>query len=80
MIQVIIFVTEGLAMWLSQQSKIKWQRYAPIVGLTGEPFWIYDSLIKESWGILGLSVIYTIIWSIGINTHWINPKSKLPTR
>jgi len=71
LIQIIIFVTESVAMWLSQQPKVEWQKYAPIIGLIGEPFWIYDSYTNQSWGVLGLSLIYTYIWYVGLKTHWL---------
>ena len=58
-------------MWLTQQSNEEWKKYAPIIGLAGEPFWIYSSYSHEQWGILGLSLIYTYIWSLGYYNYWI---------
>ena len=71
LIQVIIFTTEALAMYLTQQSNKDLQKYSPIIGLLGEPFWIYTSYISEQWGILGLSIIYTYIWLLGYYNYWV---------
>jgi len=78
-IQIIIFSTEGVAMYLSQQSNKTLHKYAPIIGIIGEPFWIYDSVVKQSHGILGLSIIYTFIWMVGLRTHWFSSDKKMMT-
>jgi len=71
-IQIYIFITEAVAMWLTQQHREHWRKYAPIIGLAGEPAWIYSSYASEQWGIFGLSLIYTYIWAIGFKTYWID--------
>ena len=70
-IQIIIFTTEAIAMLLTQQSNENLKKYAPIIGMAGEPFWIYASLNANQWGILGLSIIYSFIWGLGIYNYWI---------
>jgi len=75
-IQLMVFGTGAIAIYLTQQSNPEWQRYAPIVGLIGEPFWFYDSYTNQSWGILGLTTAYTVIWCIGLKNHWFTNKEK----
>tara|TARA_Y100000310_G_C20244643_1_gene606228 strand:- start:17 stop:292 length:276 start_codon:yes stop_codon:yes gene_type:complete len=69
--QIIIFISGGLAVWMSQDRQIKYQRYACIVGLIGQPFWLYATFNNDQWGMFGLSIFYTIAWLKGVNTYWL---------
>ena len=58
------------AVWLSQDKNEKRRRWAPILGLIGQPFWFYSSYVAEQWGIFALSIMYTYGWAKGIKTYW----------
>ena len=69
--QVIIAFTGCVAIWLTQQAKEAWKRYACLFGMAGQPFWIYAAWHTEQWGILLVSFIYTYSWWIGIKNNWL---------
>jgi hypothetical protein len=71
--QVGIALTGVTAIFLSQ-SKQEWlRRYACLFGMAGQPFWIYAAVKAEQWGILALTVLYTLAWAKGVWTHWLKP-------
>lgn len=39
-------------------------RWALIAALAGQPAWIYAAIAARQWGILYISVIYTIVWCL----------------
>lgn len=41
-------------------------RAAPIVGILGQPFWLYETFVSAQWGMFGLSVCYTLIYAVAI--------------
>jgi len=69
--QIAIAVTGGVAIWLTQQSKENWKKYACIFGLIGQPFWFYSAYSAEQWGIFALTVFYTYSWIVGLRNHWL---------
>lgn len=69
--QIAIFVTGISAIWLSQDQRTRARKYACIFGLAGQPFWFYSSFQSSQWGIMVLSVFYTIAWGKGFYLYWI---------
>ena len=68
--QIAIGVFGFLAVLLSQQRNLAWQRWAPILGLMAQPFWFYATFTAEQWGIFALSFFYTWAWLVGLRNHW----------
>lgn len=64
--QIGIAIFGVLAVWLSQESRIERRRWAPVFGLVGQPFWFWAAVSTEQWGIVALSVLYTISWARGL--------------
>ena len=58
------------AIWLSQCAQAAARRWAPVLGLAGQPFWFYAAFQAQQWGILVLCGFYTLAWAKGIHTHW----------
>lgn len=58
------------AVWLSQDANEQCRRWAPLLGLAGQPFWFYSSFAAEQWGIFFLSFLYTWSWIKGVRTYW----------
>jgi hypothetical protein len=57
------------AVWLSQ-SKAPWARkWAPMVGLAGQPFWFIAAWGQP--GMLFVVCLYTYCWAQGIYNQWI---------
>ncbi|MDB4309149.1 hypothetical protein N9913_02445 [Porticoccaceae bacterium] len=76
MTQAIILITGALAIWLTQQSNKTWQKYACLIGLAGQPFWLWSTYQSGQWGMLLLSIFYTYTWMLGIYNHWITKLTK----
>ena len=69
--QLFIALTGGVAIWLTQQSRGDWKKYACLFGLVGQPFWFYSAYTAEQWGIFALTVLYTYSWCVGFYNSWI---------
>lgn len=72
MIEQIIIAVFGLgATWLSQDARLKWQRWACILGLVAQPAWFYATWKAEQWGIFVLAFFYTWAWARGVWNFWL---------
>lgn len=69
--QAAIAVFGVSAIWLSQSANVKARKWAPVLGLAGQPFWIYATFEAGQWGIFILSMFYTAAWARGIKTQWL---------
>ncbi len=69
--QVVIAVFGVASIWLSQAASIEQRKWAPVVGLVAQPFWLVATLAAEQWGIAALTVVYAFGWARGIHTYWI---------
>ncbi len=76
-VQIAIMLFGGAAIWFVGR-KEKWSRWGYILGLLGQPFWIYESYTNEQWGIWLMTTVYTYSWIQGIINYWIFPKEKTP--
>ena len=65
--QVIIAICGIASCYLTTTSR---PNYACIWGILASPAWIYSSLANEQYGILILSIIYSLMWSYGIYNYW----------
>lgn len=71
-IQLLIILSGGLAILFTQQVKYPiLNKYAPIIGMVGQPFWLYTSYTNHQWGIFVLSIVYAYAWWIGIKNQWL---------
>lgn len=70
--QVGIAVFGVLAVWLSQDKRIDRRRWAPVLGLLGQPFWFYAAWTAQQWGVFAMCFLYTASWARGFVNHWIN--------
>lgn len=41
------------------------KRWAPVVGLAGQPFWLYSTGAAGQWGMFALCCAYTAIYARG---------------
>jgi hypothetical protein len=72
MIEQAVIVACGMAsVWLSQDPLLERRRWACIVGLCAQPFWLYATWKAEQWGIFLLTFIYAAGWLRGIRTYWL---------
>lgn len=72
-----IIVQLGIALFgvtavgLSQSAQTTYRKWAPVVGLIGQPFWFVASWTGGQWGIFALAFVYTACWMLGIRTYWM---------
>ncbi len=69
-IQIIIFITSATAIWLVSR-KEHWKRWGYIIGFIGQPFWFYDTITKNQWGIFLLTVFFAYSYGQGIYNYWV---------
>lgn len=69
--QVGILISGVTAIWLTQDKRQNWRRWACIFGLAGQPFWLYATISSEQWGMVAVCVLYTFAWVRGVWTNWI---------
>lgn len=69
--QIAIALTGIIAIWLTQQHRECWKKYACLFGIAGQPFWFYSAYQAEQWGILLLTFLYTYSWLLGFKNNWI---------
>lgn len=62
------------AIWLSQDTRPAWRRWACICGLCAQPFWFFTAWTHDQWGILALCFLYGASWMRGVWNQWIKPK------
>ena len=46
-------------------NNIKARRWAPVVGLCAQPFWFHHAMQTKAWGVLVLSIAYTLVYVWG---------------
>lgn len=69
-IQTLIVLSGALAVLLTQSSRLSVRRWAPWVGLFGQPFWLAATFSWATWGMFVCSLLYTAIWAYGAWKHW----------
>lgn len=60
---IALFGVGALFMQYSESSALR--RYAPLVGLAGQPAWIYVAYTEAKWGMLVVTMLYTVGWLKG---------------
>lgn len=68
--QICIALFGVTAIWLSQDAREQVRRWAPILGLAGQPFWFYSAYTAQQWGIFALCFLYTWAWGKGLRAYW----------
>jgi len=70
-VDAIIPITSLIAVGIAVHSeRPENKRWSPVVGIIGQPFWIYASYTAQTWGIFFLSVVYMFVWASGIKKYW----------
>ena len=69
--QIGIVLTGVIAVWLTQDKREGWRRWACVFGMLAQPFWFYAAWKAEQWGIFAIAMLYTYAWTRGVWTHWL---------
>lgn len=70
MIQLALAFFGLAALWMAMSGDKRLHRWAPIVGLCGQPFWFAFALGAHAWGIVVLVVLYTAVYARGAWVQW----------
>jgi len=69
--QIAILFTGVAAIWLSQDKRENFRKYACIFGIIGQPFWFYAAWQSEQFGVFIVCIFYTVAWISGFFNHWV---------
>lgn len=58
------------ALIMLQSDFLVLRRWANVVGLAGQPFWLYATASAEQWGMFPLCVAYTVAYIWGVYKHF----------
>jgi hypothetical protein len=58
------------ALYMATGNNPRARRYAPIVGLMGQPAWLYFAYEVSAWGLMLLSLAYTLVYIRGAVLQW----------
>jgi hypothetical protein len=53
------------SLWMAMGNTVTARRWAPVVGLIGQPFWFAFAWQTEGWGLLALTCAYTAVYVRG---------------
>jgi hypothetical protein len=68
--QIIIALTGIFAILLMQDKRESVRKWAPVVGLLGQPFWLWATWNARMDGMFIVSVLYTLVWIKGLWSSW----------
>lgn len=71
--QTGIALCGATAVHLSQDVELQRRRWAPVMGMLGQPFWVVETAINHQWGVLALTLVYGWGWGKGLWNHWVKP-------
>jgi len=71
-VQIFILLIGASSIWFISR-KEKWSKWGYLIGMCGQPFWLYTSYVNQQWGIFALSVWYLYAWGQGIKNFIIDP-------
>lgn len=70
MIQLALAFFGLSALWMATGRNERARRWAPLVGLCGQPFWIVFAVQASAWGLLALSLAYSAVYVRGAWVQW----------
>lgn len=70
MIQLALAFFGLSALWMATGRNERARRWAPLVGLCGQPFWIAFAVQASAWGLLALSLAYSAVYVRGAWVQW----------
>ena len=70
MIQFALALFGLSALYMATGHNLVARKWAPVVGLCGQPFWMVFSVQASAWGLLALSVTYSAVYVRGIWLQW----------
>lgn len=68
--QTFIALTELIAIWLIQEKRKEFRKWACVFGLLGQPFWFYAAFNANQWGAFVLCFFFTLAWIKSLKDYW----------
>jgi hypothetical protein len=68
--QTIIAICGMASIWLANDPRESHRRWACVIGLVAQPFWMWATWQAAQWGIFALSFVYAAGWARGVRHHW----------
>ena len=68
--QILIACFGLTAMFCATGNNPTLRRYAPIIGLCGQPAWAWFAWQTQAWGLAVICVAYTLVYIQGIRVQW----------
>ena len=72
-VQILIVVFSGSAIWFVNQDK-SWSKWGNVLGLIGQPLWLFTTYSNEQWGMFALTIFYIYCWAQGVYNKFIKTK------
>lgn len=72
--QLAIMLTGVISAWALNSPSIRARRWGCIIGLLGQPFWLWSTVTNGQWGMACVTVGYTAAFLRGIWLLWIRPR------
>jgi hypothetical protein len=70
MIQLALAFFGLTALYMATGRSGRARRWAPLVGLAGQPFWVAFALDARAWGLQTLSLAYSVVYVRGAWLQW----------
>jgi len=58
------------ALWMAMGKNASARKWAPLVGLCGQPFWFALGVEKDAWVLLVLACAYSVVYIRGAWLQW----------
>lgn len=71
-VQLCIALTGVLAAWVSHAPAERTRRWGCVLGLLGQPFWVWTAWHAGQWGVLACSAGYTLAFIRGVRVYWFS--------
>lgn len=73
LVQLGIAITGVLAAWVNQDPRDQVRRWGCLFGLAGQPFWVWAAVDAHQWGVLAVTLCYTVAFLRGVWHFWWSP-------
>jgi hypothetical protein len=70
MTQLFIALFGLTSIWLAMGHNSTGRKWAPIIGLAGQPFWLAFAMSTDAWGLIVLVGAYTLVYLRGALLQW----------
>lgn len=68
--QMVIALAAALAAWINQDPRAHVRRWAGVLGMVGQPFYLYATWHAAQWGMFLVSIVFTASYLRGIRLGW----------